>query len=232
MNTGSIIIMILFVVISILSQSQKQKKKEEAKKRAQAAASSGDPAVPSQNVERRAARAFPADDRFPDLAPRKAPPRTAQALADDRFPDLTPRKAPLRTASSSLNEGLGSSGSMRVSSSEGIGSGGSLKMSMNEAPQSRHSVKPMTESTHAHTESSMSGIIESCPPEISDIQTAANAAYNVPSAARLEVQSAANAAYNLPDAAVQGKRFSFERGSVTQGLLYGEILGKPKALRR
>ena len=76
-------------------------------------------------------------------------------------------------------------------------------------PRYTHVVQSTLEGGHTHTESSMTGE-EACPPP----QTEAKGQ---------PVQApAANA----------GSLLSFEGNSVLQGILYAEILGKPKALQR
>lgn len=90
------------------------------------------------------------------------------------------------------------------------------------APQSSitHVVKPMTESPHAHTESSMGGG-EACPPPNMSVASGAAtpAAMSVPV---LQRQTAALSAISA---------LGFSQKELARGILYSEILGKPKALR-
>lgn len=81
------------------------------------------------------------------------------------------------------------------------------------ASVTQHVVKPLTESTHRHVESSMTGIEECHEPAVP--QPHERDAY---------ARSAEQA--ELP------YRLMFNRDAVTQGVLYAEILGKPKALRK
>ena len=71
----------------------------------------------------------------------------------------------------------------------------------------QHRLSPSYRTGHAHQETSMSGFEENCPPTLS------------PAAAAAARQSAAPAA------------FSWDQNAVLSGLIYSEILGKPKALR-
>lgn len=79
-------------------------------------------------------------------------------------------------------------------------------------PQYTHVVTSTLEGGHTHTESSMTGE-ESCPP---------------PKAAAQKQPAQKPAA----DHAQTGGLLSFQPNSVLQGVLYAEILGKPKALQR
>lgn len=77
-------------------------------------------------------------------------------------------------------------------------------------PSVSHTVKPLTESEHAHTESSITGI-EECENE-----------YTVSEVERTDTTDVPEAQLNL--------KFGAENAAL--GILYSEILGKPKALRR
>ena len=102
------------------------------------------------------------------------------------------------------------------------------------APQRPHVVQPSRATGHAHTESSMTGF-EACPPGA-----------DRPLAERLDAFKAAKApAKDAPrPAAPVGREtaprpavlpaqapFRFDPAEVRNGLIYAEILGKPKALR-
>lgn len=101
---------------------------------------------------------------------------------------------------------------IEIQSSEGFGS--MEGTSGFEGPNRRHVVKPMTESSHFHTESSITGIAEYCPPEnpLQHLEANHATAYEVPAA-----HGGAAGAFNL------------NRNSLAQGILYAEVLGKPKA---
>ena len=78
-------------------------------------------------------------------------------------------------------------------------------------PKYSHVVMSTLEGGHTHTESSMTGEV-SCPPQSDNSQTrAVSVAKQAPSCDAL---------------------FGFEDSDLVKGLLYSEILGKPKALRR
>ena len=77
-------------------------------------------------------------------------------------------------------------------------------------PRYTHVVQSTLEGGHTHTESSMTGE-ESCPPP--------------KAAAQKQPETAKSPAENA------GALLSFQTNSVLQGVLYAEILGKPKALQ-
>ena len=79
-------------------------------------------------------------------------------------------------------------------------------------PRYTHVVTSTLEGGHTHTESSMTGE-ESCPPPKSDMKKPLETGKN------RAVQEGA-------------PLLSFQTNSVLQGVLYSEILGKPKALKR
>lgn len=81
------------------------------------------------------------------------------------------------------------------------------------ASVTQHVVKPLTESTHRHVESSMTGIEECHEPA-------------VPQPHERDAYARGTERAELPYGLV------FNRDAVTQGVLYAEILGKPKALRK
>lgn len=81
------------------------------------------------------------------------------------------------------------------------------------ASVTQHVVKPLTESTHRHVESSMTGIEECHEPA-------------VPQPHERDAYARGTEQAELPYGLV------FNRDAVTQGVLYAEILGKPKALRK
>ncbi|MDO5112558.1 MAG: hypothetical protein Q4E65_09645 [Clostridia bacterium] len=226
MNIGVIFIAVIYIAVQILATNQKKKREAEQKARqapqaerpAQARADERTPAVPQRRS------AFPGfDDIFPDVgnapAPAKPKPKApVRPPVDDRFPDLTP--APKRgSLQGRSSEGFGTGRSMPNSAAEGKHTTYTPTISQSVQTDAVHTVQAMTESDHYHIESSMTGIAPPCAPEIA------------PPTQAQQAQTSADAAYNLPVAAGL-RHFAFDRTSVVQGLLYGEILGKPKALRR
>lgn len=101
------------------------------------------------------------------------------------------------------------SGSLDYNSSEGLSTEGE---SAARGTTLRHVVKPMTESHHSHTESSMAG--RDVPCEDSYAETEAADAYS---------STEQSTAYSVDIT---------NRERIIQGVLYSEILGKPKALRK
>lgn len=227
MNVGVIFIAIIYIAVQVIATQQKKKKQAEQKARQMPQAERAQPAsAPARTpVRPRQSSVFPGlEDLFPDVnapasrpAPQKQQPR--RMPADDRFPDLTPAPKPKQgSLSGTTSEGLGTGRSMADRSGEGKG-GAYQAAAQSVQPGARHVVQAMTETSHRHVESSMTGIDPVCPPEAA-----------APTQAQ-QAQTKADAAYNLPIAAGQ-RQFAFDRSSVVQGFLYGEILGKPKALRR
>ncbi|MEA5058536.1 MAG: hypothetical protein VB049_00635 [Candidatus Pelethousia sp.] len=159
--------------------------------------------------------------------PYAPPPRAGTVLPNSAFdwaeePAASPYAAP---ASGSLaydsSEGDASSEGAKVSGAfaEGSGTGGSLP-SGPSIPHDRprasitHTVRPFTESDHSHVESSMTGNIP-CPP------TRPVAGRKAPMPSPSHAAPLATAPYGL----------SLDRSGVRQGILYAEILGKPRALQ-
>lgn len=82
------------------------------------------------------------------------------------------------------------------------------------AKAARHVVKPLTESAHGHVESSISGVDASC---------------HTPDDPILEEEDA----YRISEGTAAPQfSLAFDRNATVQGLLYAEILGKPRALRK
>ena len=119
-------------------------------------------------------------------------------------------------------------GSMNYASSEGTGAStegraapGSLgvpgpgmgRVHAAHVSAARHVVKPLTESTHRHVESSITGIEECREPQ-------------VPEPHERDAYADSMEETRLPYG------LTFGKNAVAQGVLYAEILGKPKALRK
>ncbi len=121
-------------------------------------------------------------------------------------------------------EGAGSMGSLGGASGEGMGGTGSLGGSAPQGPARRkgdpikstlrHAVQPVTESGHGHVESSITGVEGPCAEDYTDAHSE-------------DAYALSTAGHELPF----GMKLD-ERDSVIQGMLYAEILGKPKALRK
>ena len=111
---------------------------------------------------------------------------------------------------------------------------------LSEVQPHRHPLTPSREADHAHMETSMTGINDVCPPaapmqsRVEEIPLADRlAAYK---AKKQRTQPAAlpkEAPPQVVDLAAAGAEpFRFDPARVREGLIYAEILGKPKALRR
>lgn len=188
-------LIILIVIISVVSSKNKKKKAEEARRAARRQAFEP-PSVREERSVRNAGGAgnakYPASSRhvtMEELSQRNA---SAQAEAEMR------RRAAQAHAQQAAAQRK------------------PLQQQVRPADTTlTHVVKPMTESSHAHTESSMGGGQE-CPAPVSPVPTVKKAA---PVCAESEPRIA------LP-------KLGFTRDELVKGMLYAEILGKPKALRR
>ena len=130
------------------------------------------------------------------------------------------------------------------------------KAAPHSAPKRPHVVQPSRATGHAHTESSMSGA-EPCPPDLDRPLSARRAAFKAakdaarraaegprregppPEGPRPEGPRPADAMPAAPVVrsaaslrAAAAAPFQFDPARVRDGLIYAEILGKPKALRR
>ena len=201
------LLILLLIGIGIANSAKKKAKKEGQAKGAQAKAAS--PA--KKDV-------LPQEAFNWDMPQPETPPFSEGAAVQESFPlmDVPTASGEGVGTGGSLGgvsaEGRGMEGSLSAASSEGVGLGGSLGGGPSMA-YPMHVVQPFTEGSHSHVESSMAGDI-TCPPSLP----------RRPAASRQPVPAASSArtAYNL----------AFDRTSLLQGLLYGEILGKPRALRR
>lgn len=106
--------------------------------------------------------------------------------------------------------------------------------------QRRHPLTPSRETGHAHMETSMTGFTEVCPPASASAPfekaplSDRLAAYKAEKrrAERAAAPEKTNAPQVIDLAAASGDAFRFDPARVRDGLIYAEILGKPKALRR
>lgn len=181
-------IIILIVIISIISKANKKKKAEEAAKKARQAQAFEQASTPPQG---RSAR-FP--DEFEGTPPRQA----AEPAKRNN-----PTQAEIEARRRAMQQKLAAQQAKQAPPVQ----------QRRQAPIQTtltHVVKPVTESAHAHTESSMGGG-EHCPPAV---QTAT-----------IPAPTASEARVYLP-------KLGFTRDEVVKGILYAEILGKPKALRK
>jgi len=215
-----LLFIILAIVLGIANKSKKKEQQEAAKKQAarQAMELAGEKGPrESENMPAGPAQKRPADPRFPDyydapVRPEPAPPVVSASRESSIFPALEER--PVKPTSKK---------SPGMASFEGSASGeGTTKMPRKRAVQMvgdrletpvgrRHALEASGITGHAHTESSMTGFSEPCPPAV-----------QMPKRPLLYAEQTPVSAAGL----------TFDRQSVVKGFLYGEILGKPKALRR
>lgn len=243
------IIWIVFILIAIVNvfSSRKKKQQEEAKRRAAAAAQE---ATRSEEEETPAygtpARSTQADPRFPELDGGYV---YAAKEADPRFPDYMPeaqqasdaQRVRQKESERALAEAKYAARvrlmqqerqqreeQARIEQKRPMTArvGSTLQAPMQsrlEDPLGRqHTLEPSFISGHAHTESSITGIQEDCPPP----RTAARAKVDRPAQVQPHQQ-----APDTPTADMLG-RLVRSRNALVQGMLMSEVLGKPKALRR
>ena len=112
------------------------------------------------------------------------------------------------------SEGTGASTEGRAApGSLGVPGPGMGRVHAAPVSAARHVVKPLTESTHRHVESSITGIEECREPQ-------------VPEPHERDAYADSIEETRLPYG------LTFGKNAVAQGVLYAEILGKPKALRK
>lgn len=112
--------------------------------------------------------------------------------------------------------------------------------SLSTPQQRRHPLESSRATGHAHMETSMTGTTEVCPPAASAAPFEKTpladrlAAYKAEKrrAERPAVTAKQDAPQVIDLAASTENAFRFDPARVREGLIYAEILGKPKALRR
>jgi hypothetical protein len=228
-----IILIVLFVIFGNVKNKKKQQEAQEARRRAAQAQQGGQP----QRFDMPYTPLAPtmegkdADPRFPEYAPEKK--------EDPRFPDYTPpvqqaaprsvqqqpamqpatqqqmrqRQAPppqqrhvpppqARTQSQTYEEGTGPE--IQHASISVRSSESTLQATQGR----RHTLEASSITGHAHTEAGMSGVQEACPP-----------------AQRVTVSRKTSSKAGIA-------ALMTDKDTLRQAVLYSEILGKPKALRR
>ena len=155
-------------------------------------------------AEKKAQQQFPLPSRNPPNAKPAAPSKPVAASRQ-----ATPSAAPGKTSSRGVDSKWPwPTAEERAQNKTKPAAGGSYS----GTPRYTHVVTSTLEGGHTHTESSMTGE-ESCPPPKSDMKKPLETGKN------RAVQEGA-------------PLLSFQTNSVLQGVLYSEILGKPKARKR
>ena len=90
--------------------------------------------------------------------------------------------------------------------------------------EDRHPLEASSISGHAHMESSLTGFEESCPPTV---KPAPQPARKKPAATPASPKTAQRSTFANGESA-----FRWNADNVAQGIILGEILGKPKALQK
>lgn len=225
-----ILILIGIILLVVSNAKKKKQKEEEARRRAQAARA----AQPSGQAEPAAADArFPwdrepstptADPRFPPVTPVQA----SRPPLDPRFPDIDAAELARNQGAAAQQRARQQAQAAAVSKQQPAPApraqqtvmqavGESISQQVGDRMQTpvgrRHVLEASSVTGHAHTESSIdNGREEACPPAVLR--------------QRQPQQEAA------PRMQVGALHLAFDQSSVVSGLLYSEILGKPKALRR
>lgn len=245
------LVIVIAIFVSSAAKKKKQREAQEAAKQAKAeelqgvfqgapqgaSQSNDDPRFPPVVVQRPMA-----DPRFPDIstpAPVRTPPVQAQYVQAQPVQQRPAQQRPVQQrpvqqrVQASPAEGMsGTPGyaqapakratiaNSRMTTLTASSDGASSRM--NAAPTStlndsltsnmQHLLRPSSDTNHAHMETSITGIAADCARDVHN--------RDVPKA------------YNLGEAqSPLPYGLTFGRASVVQGFLYGEILGKPKALR-
>ncbi|OQB24977.1 MAG: hypothetical protein BWY11_00743 [Firmicutes bacterium ADurb.Bin182] len=194
----------LFIIIAIVIflGNFAKKKKQEEARRAAAQRAEEQRRAQSGNMN------APGQQRgFPDR-PMQQPinPVRPEPARSARFPDEF-EGSPFGSA-----EGKHPQGSIVFESKEGLETesqykkGASPSTLQSTYKSALHTVKASSAGGHAHQETSMTSFVE-CPPGSEPVQTP-------------------------PAVDISGYRLSFAKNSIVQAILFSEILGKPKALRR
>lgn len=225
-----IIILILFIVIAVASNKKKEqarKAEQEARRRAQGGQPYTPPPTPADAMPG-AAFEPEGESIFPTLPPNGRAPYVFEEGGGPRGSlrggAVEGREAPRGSLQGGAAEGREAPrGSLQGGSTEGWGAGGSLGggAPIPEGPlrpSFPHTVQSLTESPHRHMETSLTGDVPCPPVALVKPQPQRTGKYG---AQPVPVVLSAHA-YNL----------SFAPEDVRKGILYAEILNKPRALRR
>ena len=215
-----IILIVLFVIFGNIKNKKKQQEAQEARRRAAQAQQGGQP----QSFDMPYTPSIPtmegkdADPRFPDYTPpviqaapvQQAAPRSIQRqparpqpMQQRQAPPPQQRHMPPLSRSQALGEGEGTQLEHAATSVKPY-------ESTLQVPQGRrHTLEASSVTGHAHTESSMSGEQEPCPPGMQGVPVSRKTSPKTGIAALMT-----------------------DKDALRQAVLYSEILGKPKALRR
>lgn len=191
---------ILWIAVSASNKKKRQQAKEEAARR-QAQESQSSPGPVAQGAPK------PAPNTAPQPMAAQAPDASGASF-DPYFSGTTPAPAPpsprraappRRVAGSTLSEGPQASARK------------AMEAQVQQPAGRRHTLEASSITGHAHTESSITGFVENCPPA-------------TPASAKVAAAAAApSPAGDQP--------FSWNVQDVAHGLVLAEILGKPKALK-
>lgn len=240
------LLIILGVIFAIINGFTKKKQQEAQEARRRAAQAQQEQAQMRQE-------AAPGDPRFPPLQPQVNPPPVYTQRSDPRFPQestqrearyqeytpppqaFDPRFPPLsaqeiaaaqarrraeleaerkrhqavrQSAAPAEGEITPGMGGARMTAAPGT----TIESRMEATRGRRHTLEASSLTGHAHTESSMTVAPEHCPPEA--------------------VRAAAIVSAHAPAIPAALARLSTDQNAVMQAILYSEILGKPKAMRR
>lgn len=202
MSFFPIIVIILVIASSVASANKKQKAREAQQRKAQQHRTLNADAQPR-----------PADPRFfdtPDVSSGRPPQNMYVPISGSYAGSMD--YASTEGASGSSTEGMQGTSGEGTSAAPVYTASRKAPVTASVKSTMTHVVKPVTESSHHHEESSISGIEPPCAPEPEDINS--------------------EDAYAMNEGVKARYSFGFDRSSVVNGLIFSEILAKPKALRR
>lgn len=195
--------MILAVVASIIASTVSRKKQEQAKRAAQA-----DQAARVRQAENMRARVGSSSKAARPAGSVMQPTVRPNPVAPSVY-------TPQYSGSMAYNSSEGMSGSSTEGTSLGSSEGMYGTQGGNERnyDKPRHIVTPSRETGHAHAETSITGVSD-CPPDAQPLE--------------FEHEDA----YSHERRAGEGFKLDISKNAVLQGVIFSEVLGKPRALKR
>lgn len=211
-------ILILWFVLSAVSNKKRKQARQEAQRREQEAAQQAqageDPAIAPERTVPETMRRTPVppvqtSGRDEGFDPYFSGPAPVKPVREDSRAARQPLATTMRSMESSMTE------APATRTREAIGT----QMRVGNA---QHPLEASSLTGHAHMETSLAGrFAEDCPPTSANVNQRFDARKHAEPAVPVAGQRSSG---NVP--------FVWNAEDVTRGILYSEILGKPKALRR
>ncbi len=183
-----ILLGIIWVAVSAVNRKKRKEAQEEAARK-QAQAQEGSSSAPMQ---------------------RRQPPSTFDPYFGGAVTPAAPASKP-----AAPRQAIDTTLQKRVSEAPQTRTREAVGTRVHATSEKRHTLEASSLTGHAHTESSLTGIVEECPPKAPQTQPAQAPAFPRP---------------GMP-AADAPAPFNWNVSEVTRGLVLAEILGKPKALK-